>query len=176
MLVQLRQKVDDFFADVSDRVGDAMACQSGCHACCQPGLTVCDVEAEALDAAIRALSEAELDSLRGRVAAPAAERCVLLDREGLCSVYAARPLVCRSQGLPLRYEPGTLAEAQILAQGHDAEVAWCLLNFREGPPGAADILDAQRVDQTLALINRSETSEPLRRTGLLEIARRAIAR
>jgi len=30
--------------------------------------------------------------------------CAALDANGRCSIYAARPLVCRSHGVPVRYE------------------------------------------------------------------------
>ncbi len=72
-----------------------LECRKGCSACCVDGLTVFEVEA---------------DSIRRRHAAllasgsPHAEgACAFLDAEGGCRIYADRPYVCRTQGLPLRW-------------------------------------------------------------------------
>ena len=176
-LIQLRAKVDGFFEAVAERRPDELRCAAGCHACCVPDLSVCAVEAAAVEAALEGLDAPGLAALAERSEAPEPrERCVMLDASGRCVIYAARPLVCRSQGLPLRYSPGTLPPEAVRAEGPDAEVSWCPLNFEEAAPEADDVLDAERVDVMLALVNRSTAADPLERHGLLEIALRAIAR
>ena len=72
-----------------------LQCRRGCHSCCVDGLTIFDVEAERVRG-----HHAEL--LRSGV--PHAEgSCAFLDEEGACRIYADRPYVCRTQGLPLRW-------------------------------------------------------------------------
>ncbi len=72
---------------------DRMQCKRGCHACCIDGLTVFEVEAE------RILAEfANVD-----LGLPSSSGCVFLGDEGECRIYEARPYVCRTQGLPLRW-------------------------------------------------------------------------
>ncbi|MEO6418158.1 MAG: YkgJ family cysteine cluster protein, partial [Polyangiaceae bacterium] len=72
-----------------------LACKRGCSACCVDELTVFEVEA----APIR-LRHAELLA----TGAPHVEgACAFLDDEGACRIYAERPYVCRTQGLPLRW-------------------------------------------------------------------------
>lgn len=88
---QVAAKIDAFFARVEARHGADMRCGSGCSDCCQPGLSVTRVEAEA----IRALD------LTG-FAIETTDRCAALDASGRCKIYAARPFVCRSHGAPIR--------------------------------------------------------------------------
>jgi Fe-S-cluster containining protein len=75
---------------------DRLQCQRGCAACCVDDLTVFEVEA----ANIRK-HHAELLA----TGAPHREgACAFLDEGGACRIYAERPYVCRTQGLPLRWE------------------------------------------------------------------------
>ena len=68
--------------------------------------------------------------------------CPLLVEER-CTVYADRPLVCRTQGLPMVY----------LGDGPYPEYTVCSLNFRDGPPGGDDLLRLDVLDLQLAAAN-----------------------
>lgn len=92
------QDVDRAVAGVTARLPFRLACGRGCSDCCQDGLTVFPVEAE------RIRAEAA-DLLAAAEPAPAG-RCAFLDEEGACRIYACRPYVCRTQGLPLAWEAG----------------------------------------------------------------------
>ena len=50
--------------------------------------------------------------------------CAFLDEEGACRIYAARPLVCRTQGLPLSWqieeEDGAAAELRDICPLNEA--------------------------------------------------------
>jgi Fe-S-cluster containining protein len=72
-----------------------LQCKRGCSSCCVDELTVFAVEADH----IRRHHEDLLAA-----GAPHAEgACAFLDEEGACRIYAERPYVCRTQGLPLRW-------------------------------------------------------------------------
>jgi hypothetical protein len=71
-----------------------LQCRRGCHACCVDDLIVFEVEA--LRVRTRAAAV-----LREAPHPPGA--CAFLDDTGACRIYAHRPYVCRSQGLPLRW-------------------------------------------------------------------------
>ncbi|MFO0592190.1 MAG: YkgJ family cysteine cluster protein [Polyangiaceae bacterium] len=103
-LEALWSKVDAFFERVAERYPGALACAAGCSDCCRRDLTVTSIEAHRIAALVRALPPEERAALLERVSgAP----CVALDADGRCGIYAARPLVCRSHGVPLRFvEPG----------------------------------------------------------------------
>ncbi len=74
---------------------ERLHCRRGCSACCVDDLTVFAVEA----APIRR-NHAELLT---HGVAHAEGACAFLDDEGACRIYAERPYVCRTQGLPLRW-------------------------------------------------------------------------
>lgn len=167
----LRDKVDRFAARVGAR--EDLSCHAGCSACCRVELELCEVEAEALRMALRELPEPERAALRSRL--EQTDACALLDESGQCSAYEARPLVCRTQGLALRYPAGTVpVEAVMASAAGGAEVTWCPLNFADGPPAPEEVLDAERVDVMLALINRRVARDPLRRTPLRALVREAV--
>jgi uncharacterized protein len=93
---------------------------------------------------------------RRRAAARAAldppDRCAALEPDGRCIVYGARPLVCRSHGLPIR---------MVNARGLPV-VDSCVLNFTQRGPAAADadcILDQTTLSLTLGAIARAHAAE-----------------
>jgi hypothetical protein len=94
-LLRLHAEVDARAAALASRHGARLQCKRGCSACCVDGITVFAIEAER----IRANHAALLGS--GSPHAPGA--CAFLDAEGTCRVWADRPYVCRTQGLPLRW-------------------------------------------------------------------------
>ena len=91
----LHEEVDAASAALAARHGARLHCGRGCHACCVDGLTVFEVEAERIQ-----LAHPEL--LRTGTPHPPGA-CAFLGDAGECRVYAERPYVCRTQGLPLRW-------------------------------------------------------------------------
>lgn len=161
----LRQRVDAFSDDVTRRRAADLECRSGCAGCCHVDLSVSAVEAAAIGDHFAQLSPADRQSLQAtlrahllRAAALDSDpRCVMLRDDDTCAIYAARPLVCRSQGLPLLYPAEVIPEAARRGMAEDGRaLTICPLNFtREGaPPARRDILDAERVDVLLSLITR----------------------
>lgn len=153
-------KVGQFVDATSERRRDDMQCRKGCHACCHAWLTVGAVEAEAIRAGLALLSGEQ----RGRARARGVEelgrerigeaepRCAMLEADGSCAIYAHRPLVCRTQGHALRYPPGFIPEQSLRTRSAGGDVSWCPLNYTARGPAAEDVLDAERVDQILALV------------------------
>lgn len=93
----LHLRVDAAVAPLTRRHAARLACRRRCAACCIDGLTVFEVEAER----IRTVCA---DVLAEAPHPPGA--CAFLDAEGACRIYAERPYVCRTQGLPLRWIDG----------------------------------------------------------------------
>ena len=91
----LHAEVDRACAVLAARHGARLRCGRGCHACCVDGLTVFELEAERIRSAHPQLLR------EGRPHPPGA--CAFLGDAGECRVYAERPYVCRTQGLPLRW-------------------------------------------------------------------------
>lgn len=94
-LRQLHDDVDRRAADLAALHSDRLQCRRGCAACCIDDLSVSQIEAERIRSAHpKLLAEA----------APHPEgACAFLSEDGACRIYADRPYVCRTQGLPLRW-------------------------------------------------------------------------
>jgi uncharacterized protein len=192
---QLLAKVTAFCAPVAARRSADLACQAGCSACCEVWLTLSAVEAAAvrcglaeLDAAARERVRRRAQEQRERELAGAAEpRCALLEDDGTCACYEHRPLVCRTQGHALRYPVGFIPSAAVRARALRAErtdpaaagalageVTCCSLNYQTAPPTRDDVLDAERVDLILAVVNArfcaARELDPEQRSSLSELA------
>lgn len=134
-LVTLRTRVDAHFDAASRRAGAQMRCAQGCESCCHVDLSVFEVEAAPIRTALAALSEA----LRTRVRAQAGqtEHCAMLV-DGLCAVYEQRPLICRSHGVAVLLDDGS--------------VEHCPLNFTEAPPDPAGVLRLAAINEPLSVM------------------------
>ncbi|TNE92638.1 MAG: hypothetical protein EP330_01450 [Deltaproteobacteria bacterium] len=114
---RLHAVVDQLVEPLTDHHASRLQCKRGCFGCCSDGLSVFGVEAELIR---RKFPEV----LREQ---PGPEgMCAFLDAEGGCRVYAHRPYVCRTQGLPLRW--GYEQDGEVL-EGRDI----CPLNA-DGKP------------------------------------------
>jgi len=145
---ELCAKVDAFFGRALARHAADMRCRPGCFACCLTEPTVTGVEA----AYVRATIPAEVRAgLAARPRRPG--RCVALEDDGRCAIYAARPIVCRSHGLAIRMGPDVLA---------------CHLNFKARGPAAADadcILDQTTLSTLLAAVDAEHAATTGRGAG-----------
>ena len=145
----LIDKVDAFTARVEAAQGRWLRCGAGCDGCCRLRRSAWAVEIDHLRrhvAELPAARRAELAERRNDPEVRAGARCVMLDGDGRCAVYAARPLICRTHGPAVRLPEGQLS--------------WCDLNFADLTPEAvteavpADgILDLELLNRMLALIN-----------------------
>lgn len=147
-LVQLRRRVDAHFDAALARSPAAFSCGPGCESCCHVRIGVFTVEAAPIRDALARLAITD-PPLRARIRQQAddpghAERCALLV-DGRCSVYAVRPLICRSHGLPI-------AAADLGDPAAPLRLDHCPLNFRDEPPPRASILRLEAVNQPLSLL------------------------
>ncbi|NJK89406.1 MAG: YkgJ family cysteine cluster protein [Myxococcales bacterium] len=91
----LHARVDLEVERLSRRHAKRLRCRSGCSSCCIDGITVFAVEAERIRRNHAALLVLGVPHPVGA--------CAFLDADGSCRIYADRPYVCRTQGLPLRW-------------------------------------------------------------------------
>jgi hypothetical protein len=148
MLEDLHDDVDRRATALAARHAARMQCRRGCFDCCVDGITVFAVEA----ARIR---EGAGDLLATGDPHPAG-RCAFIGSEGECRIYALRPYVCRTQGLPLRWIDD---EAQ--AEYRDI----CPLNDAGTPVEELDADDCWTLGETearLAALNGTSSRVALR--------------
>ena len=144
-LAELTAKVDAFFARVEARHGEDMQCATGCSDCCHARLTVTGVEAAAIRAELATWPADRRAALAANAAAAPADHCAALDPAGRCLIYAARPLVCRSHGAPIRLGPGSLPVLPA-----------CGKNFLSTAPDADCVLDQGTLSAIVLAVDRME--------------------
>ena len=138
---QLLQQVDKWTAEMVQRYKPHLACRKGCDLCCQRKFSISGVEAYNVAALFRQLPEAVQRAVRKRKSS-----CTFLV-DGACSVYEARPVICRTYGLPSlnRNEKA------------EAEISWCELNFTNVPGDfgfqADGIIDLDTLNAKVAGVN-----------------------
>ena len=140
---QMVARVDALCRGIQDVLSGRITCSEGCSSCCT-SITLFPVEAAALNAALEALPDARQESIRRHVAAHAGgERCPLLQHDR-CLLYAARPIICRTHGLPIIYTEGNQRKADC-----------CPLNLNEGdqPVSGSAIIDLDRLNTLLVAVN-----------------------
>jgi Fe-S-cluster containining protein len=111
---KLRQETDKLSAGLEKIHSGKLVCGKGCCQCCT-NLTVFPVEFFSI-----------LDEMKKagwtKLTFDAARACGYLNEQGACEIYPYRPLICRTQGLPLAFYDDE-------AQGYS--VTFCPLNFKD---------------------------------------------
>ena len=140
---QMLARVDALCRGIQDVLSSRITCSEGCSSCCT-AITLFPVEAAALNAALEALPDAQRAAIRRHVAEQAGgERCPLLE-DHRCLLYAARPIICRTHGLPIIY-----------FEGSERKVDCCPLNLGEGDQqfSGSAIIDLDRLNTLLVAVN-----------------------
>ncbi len=90
------EKIDERCEVVVKRLsasGHVLKCRAGCCGCCRDELTMTQAEAAVIR---RLFPDIGKEKAHGEGA------CPFLDEAGLCRIYAARPYICRTHGLPMQ--------------------------------------------------------------------------
>jgi uncharacterized protein len=99
---QLTARVDALCKAIKAALGEQITCSEGCSSCCT-SITVFPVEASALRVALKSLPDRQAEEIIRHVSEHAdGERCPLLLHHR-CLLYDARPIICRTHGLPIIY-------------------------------------------------------------------------
>ncbi|HET7435434.1 MAG TPA: YkgJ family cysteine cluster protein [Thermoanaerobaculia bacterium] len=153
---QIHEAVDARAARLAARHRERLVCRSGCFDCCVDDVTVFEIEAEKIrNGAAELLANGTPH---------AAGRCAFLGEAGECRVYALRPYVCRTQGLPLRWIDDD-AEAEyrdICALNEEGEAIESL--------AAEDCWTLGETEEQLARLQLASTGD-LRRVRLRDLFR-----
>lgn len=111
----LRNKIDIRAKELSTKHYKELKCQKGCDSCCE-NISVFPIEFHSIKNELGKI----LYTISNRPFNKFRKSCVFL-KDGACQIYKSRPIICRTQGLPLMYQ-------NINGQGY--EVSHCQLNFK----------------------------------------------
>lgn len=150
---QLIARVDALCSTISSALDGQITCSAGCSSCCT-SITVFPVEAAAMRETLANLPEQEAEDIRRHVSAHAdGERCPLLFNHR-CLLYEARPIICRTHGLPIIYTNDGRRSSDC-----------CPLNLTntESLPGS-QVIDLDKLNTVLVAVNsiylsQSDTTE-----------------
>jgi uncharacterized protein len=175
----LYEKLEALFAAARARHGEALTCKAGCSSCCERRFSVTAIEAEVIREALAAL--ATTSSGRrvelARRALDTSRACPALDPDGRCAIYEARPAICRTHGLPIRFgsvgaidkaEEGAEDAASATDEGAGAEeirrlplIDACPKNFAGQDLAALDpaaVLDQEKLSLVLGALDLAFTA------------------
>ncbi len=139
---ELLGKVDLLCGKIETDYGAHLACRAGCDGCCRH-ISLFWVEAVALSEALKKLPVGEAARIRARATGVSADDPCPLLKNGCCLLYEARPVICRTHGLPL-----------LTSRDGKRAIDFCPMNFHgvDTLPGSA-VIDLDRLNTTLAAIN-----------------------
>ena len=139
---QLTSRVDSLCKTIAATLGKQITCSAGCSSCCT-SITIFPVEAEAMRDALNKLPAQMAEKIRRHVSEHAEdERCPLLLHHQ-CLLYEARPIICRTHGLPIIYS----SEGQ---RNSDC----CPLNLTDSAPlPGTSVVDLDKLNMLLVAVN-----------------------
>ena len=113
----IRNNIDQKISKIFSFYKEDIICKKGCSNCCM-AITLFPVEFFAIkhEAGEGLLKNMPLSELKNRKQNP---DCIFLEKS-ICAIYESRPIICRTQGLPLFYFSDTL---------EDYTISFCDKNF-----------------------------------------------
>jgi hypothetical protein len=136
-IVTLQENASSFFDKVSEKHATKMECKKGCSKCCQTDISVFEIESERIAEWFYAQDELTQKDLLEKWSGPNKEGYCTFLYDDQCTIYEARPLICRTQGLPLFLSSENALD-------------YCPLNFKDGDPPKEDWLNLERMNTLLS--------------------------
>ena len=135
-------KVDALCTEIMTNCAESISCRKGCDACCRQ-FSIFWVEAINLATFVANLPQKQSAFLRSRADDLAEQDVCPLLVDGVCALYAARPIICRTHGLPI-----------LTSRDAVSVIDFCPQNFTEQEtiPGNL-IINLDQLNTTLAAIN-----------------------
>lgn len=134
------QIVDAALAEAVRKAGTQLACRPGCTDCCIGSFPISEQDAARLRQGLAALEQERAARIRDRAGRFEEEDyCPALDpATGLCELYEARPITCRTFGPALHFPGEAIGVCELCFEGATAEeIAACAVEIgaADDPPG-----------------------------------------
>lgn len=155
-IITLQENASGFFEKISLKHNDKMECKKGCSKCCQTDISVFEIEADRIEEWFYIQNLEEQEGLLELWKKPNQESYCTFLYNDQCTIYESRPLICRTQGLPLFVASENLLD-------------YCPLNFKAGDPPKEDWLNLERMNTLLSFAATSLKKEKRIRLKKLKI-------
>ncbi|MGZ3789833.1 MAG: YkgJ family cysteine cluster protein [Bacteriovorax sp.] len=142
----LQENASGFFDKVQGKHASKMACTEGCSKCCYTDISIFQVEGERIREWFNSQDEVKQSELKSAWKNPVQDKACAFLYDDRCTIYEARPVICRTQGAPL-----FLQEENVLD--------YCPLNFKEGDPPKEDWLNLDRLNTLLSFAAKTSGLE-----------------
>lgn len=142
----LQENASGFFDKINSKYASSMKCQEGCSKCCYTDISIFEVEAERIQDWFKSKSSSEKETLVDLWKQAHDEGACTFLYNDRCSIYEARPVICRTQGAPLFIQASNVLD-------------YCPLNFQAGPPPKEDWLNLDRLNTLLSFAAKSSGLE-----------------
>jgi uncharacterized protein len=138
---------DDFSASIQQKYAGNIQCRKGCAECCSLE-TISPLEAQVISDYLEKSPASKGDNTSnsfsdtGKASPKKPSKCVFL-KDDACMIYPVRPVICRTQGLPMGFSESPSIDA-------------CPLNFTNQPVSSIDkkyVLDAGKIAENLMRLN-----------------------
>ena len=133
----LQENASGFFDKLHQQHAASMKCKEGCSKCCYTDISVFEVEAERIRQWFLTQSPEEQKVLTDLWATENEKGACSFLYNDRCSIYEARPVICRTQGAPLFVQVDNVLD-------------YCPLNFEAGDPPKEDWLNLDRLNTLLS--------------------------
>lgn len=152
----LQENASNFFDKVFSKNSAQMSCSTGCSKCCYTDISIFDVEADLIRDYFKGLGVTQKEDLKRLWTSKNNEGACSFLYEEKCSIYSARPIICRTQGVPLHLSTENVLD-------------YCPLNFKDGNPDKNDWLNLERLNTMLSFAANSAGRENRIRLKKLKI-------
>ena len=145
-IISLHENASAFFEKIYQKNSKQMECKKGCSKCCETDISVFEIEADRIREWFLSQEVEVKNKFKEEWQKPGDKKNCTFLVEDSCTVYEARPLICRTQGLPL-----------FLSSENSLD--YCPLNFTEGNPEKSDWLNLERMNTLLSIAAKSQKKE-----------------
>ena len=147
--IELCRVVEENSNELSQKFTTQITCKAGCHSCCIPEISISKIEKEIIKNFVQQNLNVfnKLQNIE-RNNPHKLTRCQMLDRQGNCSIYEVRPIICRTHGYPILYSDRDQWFADV-----------CSLNFTDHlleNLNESDFIIVDIINQHLAISNLEE--------------------
>lgn len=104
MIHDLYEKVARFETDLGHDAKAKSQCKNGCSKCCYTDISVFEIEASNIRTWFHSLSPERQIEIRNLWKLSRTEGSCAFLRNESCTIYEARPLICRTQGLAFKFK------------------------------------------------------------------------